>query len=245
MAVSRLRGVLEPGRARGEASRLLVTRSPGYELRVDPERLDAKRFESLVAEGKRALAAGDPRSAREALEEGLALWRGPPLAELAYASFAQAEIARLEEQRLGALEYRIEADLALGREGEVIGELEALVAREPLRERPRGLLMLALYRSARQADALAAYQAARAELVGELGIEPGRQLRELHQAILEQDPELDLTATAGTGAGVPAARLRRTGARAGRARGRPCGRDAPGAGGCSCSPASRASGRAA
>ncbi len=149
---------------------------------------------SLVAEGKRALAAGDPASAREALEEGLALWRGPPLSELAYASFAQAEIARLEEQRLGALEYRIEADLALGRGEEVIGELEALVAREPLRERPRGLLMLALYRSARQADALDAYQAARAELVGELGIEPGRQLRELHQAILEQDPELDLTA---------------------------------------------------
>ena len=126
------------------------------------------------------------------LREALALWRGPPLAEVAYTDFAQREISRLEELRLSILEDRIQADLDCGRHAEVIGELETLVAEEPLRERPRAQLMLALYRSGRQAEALDAYREARRALVEELGIEPSRGLRELEAAILEQDPALDL-----------------------------------------------------
>ncbi len=196
VAVSRLRKILEPGTPAGE-SRVLLTRSPGYELRVDPERLDAKRFEALVGEGRRALAAHDPRAARAKLDTALELWRGPPLGDLAYESFAQAEIARLEELHLTAREHRIEADLALGDHEEVIGRLEGLIAAQPLRERPRGQLMLALYRSGRQAEALEVYSDARRVLVEELGIEPGRRLRELHQRILEQDPALDAAPSAG------------------------------------------------
>jgi DNA-binding SARP family transcriptional activator/DNA polymerase III delta prime subunit len=191
VAVSRLRKALEPGRATGTESVVVVTRAPGYELRTDPQRLDVKRFEALVSEGRRALVAGDARSARAKLDGALCLWRGPPLADLAYESFCQAEIARLEELRLGALEERIEADLALGRHTELVGELRALVREEPLRERLRAQLMLALYRSGRQAEALDAYADARATLVEELGIEPGRQLRALHQTLLQQDPSLD------------------------------------------------------
>jgi predicted ATPase len=134
----------------------------------------------------------DPATAAGLLREALALWRGPPLADLAYESFGQPEIARLEESRLAALEQRIESDLALGRHDELVGELEGLTAQHPLRERLRGQLMLALYRSGRQAEALQSYQAARTSLVDELGIEPGRALRELNQAILQQDPGLDL-----------------------------------------------------
>jgi DNA-binding SARP family transcriptional activator len=183
--VSALRKLLDPGRD------VLVTRSPGYLLRVEPDALDLQRFERLVDEGRAALAAGSPAAASERLREALALWRGPALADLAFAPFAQAEIARLEELRLDGVCDRIEADLALGRGG-VVSELEALVAEHPLRERVRGQLMLALYRSGRQAEALAAYQDARRALVDELGIEPGRELRELEQAILCQDPSLDL-----------------------------------------------------
>jgi DNA-binding SARP family transcriptional activator len=191
VAVSRLRKALEAGRREGPESGAIVTRSPGYELRVDPQRLDVTRFEALVGAGRKALAAGDSGSARRDFGAALGLWRGPPLADLAYESFAQSEIARLEELRLGALEYRVQADLALGRLDQVVGELEGLVSEHPLRERLRGLLMLALYRSGRQADALEAYQRARKTLVEELGIEPGRELRDLHQAILRQDPALD------------------------------------------------------
>jgi DNA-binding SARP family transcriptional activator/tetratricopeptide (TPR) repeat protein len=180
--VSGLRKVLGEGR--------LVTRSPGYVLRVDPSELDVARLERLVAE-----ASGcDPGTAAQKLREGLALWRGPPLADLAYEPFAQAPTARLGELRLAAVEQRIDAVLATGRHAELIGELEALVRDHPLRERLRGQLMLCLYRSGRQAEALETYQAARRALVGELGIEPGRRLRELHQAILLQDPGLDLRA---------------------------------------------------
>jgi DNA-binding SARP family transcriptional activator len=203
VAVARLRKALEPGRSANSDARSLVTRSPGYELRVDPERLDAKRFEALVAEARRALAAGDAQSARQALDSALSLWRGPPLVDLSYESFAQAEIGRLEELRLGAVEYRAEAHLALGRHDDVIGEMEGLVAQQPLRERPRRLLMLALYRAGRQADALEAYQSARAALVEQLGIEPGRELRELHQAILQQDPGLDLAVAGGPATAPP------------------------------------------
>ena len=125
------------------------------------------------------------------VDDALALWRGPPLADLAYESFSQAEIGRLEELRIAALEDRFAANLELGRDADVVSELEALVRDYPMRERLREQLMLALYRSGRQADALAAYRDARRTLVDELGIEPGRQLREVHEQILMQDPGLD------------------------------------------------------
>jgi DNA-binding SARP family transcriptional activator len=167
--VSGLRKQLGDGR--------LVTRSPGYLMRLDRSELDVGRVEALLAEARLL----DPPRAGERLREALAVWRGPPLADLAYEPFAQAEIGRLEELRLAALEQRIDADLAAGRHAEVVGELEALAAEHPLRERVHGQLMLCLYRCGRQAEALAAYQAARNALVDQLGIEPGRQLRELHR----------------------------------------------------------------
>src|SRR4051794_9574649 len=166
----------------------IETRAPGYLLRLDGDALDAARFERLAREGAAALAGGDPERASALLGEGLDLFRGPPLADLAYASFAQPEIARLEELRLAALEDRVEADLALGRG--VAGEVEALVAQHPLRERLRRQLMLALYRAGRQAEALEAYREARRALVDELGIEPSAELQELERAILVQDPAL-------------------------------------------------------
>ena len=153
------------------------TRPPGYLLRVGDDELDLGRFRQLREQGR--------------LVEALALWRGPALGDFAYEGFAQAEIARLEDQRLACLEERIDRELDAGRHGELTGELEALVAENPLRERLRAQLMLALYRSGRQAEALEAYQQARATLVDELGIEPGRQLRELHQQILNQDGSLE------------------------------------------------------
>ena len=159
----------------------LETKAPGYLLRLGPDELDLARFRRLQQEGE--------------FEEALSLWRGPPLAEFAYERFAQAEIERLEELRLACLEERIERDLARGRHVELVGELDALVREYPLRERIRGQLMLALYRSGRQAEALEAYQAARHALVEELGIEPERALRDLHQAVLKQDSSLDLVAT--------------------------------------------------
>src|SRR5262249_29044229 len=143
----------------------------------------------LVEEAVRA----EPLVAAEKLREALALWRGPALADFAYESFAQAAIVRLEELRLTALEQRIEVDLALGRHAELVGELEQLVGEQPLRERLRGQLMLALYRSGRQAEALEAYRSARSALLEELGIEPSAPLRQLETAILRQEPELDLT----------------------------------------------------
>ena len=177
--VSRLRKQLGEGR--------LVTRTPGYVLHVEPSELDVARFERLVADAQ----GSDPKTASDRLREALALWRGPPLADLAYEHFAQAPIGRLQELYLAALEQRIDVDLELGRHTELVGELDALVSEQPLRERLRGQLMLALYRSGRQADALESYADARRTLVEELGIEPGRELRELQQAILRQDPVLD------------------------------------------------------
>ncbi len=190
--VSQLRKELEPERSAGDPGRLLITRSPGYMLVLEPEQLDLNRFDRLARDGREALGAGDPERAAELLREALSLWRGPALADLAYEEFAQTEIARLGELRLAALEDRVDADLECGRHPDVLGDLEGLVAAEPLRERPRGQLMLALYRSGRQADALDAYRSARDALVSELGIEPGKELQRLHQAILDQDPELDL-----------------------------------------------------
>ena len=168
----------------------VATQPPGYRLVAGHEDVDARRFERLVAAGGRSVAAGAPAEAGETLREALALWRGPALAEFAYESFAQAEIGRLEELRLVALEQRLEADLALGRELDVLGELEALVAAHPLRERLRGHLMLALYRAGRQSEALHVFQDARKTLGEELGIEPGPSLAALQQAILEHDPAL-------------------------------------------------------
>jgi DNA-binding SARP family transcriptional activator len=168
---------------------IVLTRRPGYVLQVGPEQVDAARFERLLAEGTEALATGDGDSAAARLDEALALWRGPALSDFAYEPFAQAEIARLEELRLEAEEERIEAEMALGNDAELVAELEMLVASAPLREHRRAQLMLALYRSGRQADALSAYQEARRAFV-ELGIEPGPELRELQRSILAQDERL-------------------------------------------------------
>jgi WD40 repeat protein/DNA-binding SARP family transcriptional activator len=170
---------------------VIATTPAGYCLRVLPGELDAERFERLVEDGRRALADSQPDDASSLLREALELWRGPALAELALEPFAGAEIARLEEQRLAALELRVEADLAAGRHAEVVGELQRLVSEHPIRERLAGQLMLALYRCGRQAEALEAYAAARRVLVEEMGVEPGPQLRDLHQAILRQDVELE------------------------------------------------------
>ena len=182
--VSNLRKVLGDGR--------LVTQGRGYVLRIEPGQTDVDRFEALAARGRRALEDGDALTASAVLREALALWRGPPLSDFAYEPFAQPEIARLEEARLAALEDRIDADLASGEHARLVGELEALVREHPLRERLRGQLMLALYRSGRQADALDAYRDARGWLLDELGLEPGHELRELERAILAQDPALVL-----------------------------------------------------
>ena len=179
--VSQLRKVL--------GNEVIVTRPAGYELSVEPDGLDLYRFERLVSEAR----GKDPAVATARLREALALWRGPPLADFAYEPWAQAEIARLEELRLSALQDRIDADLALGHGGELVGELELLVSEHPLAEQLRGQLMLALYRSGRQAEALAAYREARETLVGTLGIEPGAALRQLERQILDQAPFLEAT----------------------------------------------------
>jgi peptide/nickel transport system substrate-binding protein len=189
--VSRLRRRLAT--AAGGDQRLL-TQAAGYRLRAEPDELDLERFERLCDEGRKALAAGDAALAVGRLREALSLWRGPPLADIADGRFFEQERARLEELRLGALEERIEADLALGAGAALVDELQALVREHPLRERPAAQLMLALYRSGRQAHALATYKQTRDRLVDELGIEPGRPLKELEQAILRQDPALDAPA---------------------------------------------------
>jgi DNA-binding SARP family transcriptional activator len=175
---------------------VLMTRSPGYVIRVGPDELDLHRFERLVDEGRDLLARGLAAEASERLRDALSLWRGPALADFAYDSFAQAAIARLEEIRIAALELRIDADLVLGRHHELVGELEALVAEQPLREGVRRYLMTALYQSGRQAEALDVYQYARRALVDELGIDPSPALQELERAILRQDPSLEVEAPA-------------------------------------------------
>jgi DNA-binding SARP family transcriptional activator len=184
--VSQLRKTLE----QADSHDLIATRAPGYVLQVEPEQIDARRFERMLAEGRALLLEGEPARASALLQEALALWRGPALADLAYENSVQAEIARLEDLRLAALEERLSADLACGRHDRLTSELESLVRAHPLRERLRGQLMLALYRSGRQTDALAAYRDGREALVEELGIEPGPGLRRLEQAILTQDPTL-------------------------------------------------------
>src|SRR5215207_557384 len=181
--VSQLRKVLPSGALR--------TRPPGYGLEVAPEAVDLLRFERLRKEGREALAGGDADTAAERLTAACALWRGPALAEFSE-PFAAATAAYLDELRLVAVEDRVEAELALGRHRDVAGELQALVASHPLRERPRRQLMLAPYRQGRHAEALAAYQELRAALRDELGIDPSAGLAELQYRILNQDPALDL-----------------------------------------------------
>ena len=183
--VSKLRKALGAG---GET---IVTKAPGYVIRLGSDRLDLHRFERLLAEAERDLRGGDAAQASSKLGDAISLSRGPPLGDLAYESFVQPAIARLEELLLVAQELRIEAELALGRHNEVVSELDALVAAHPLREGLCRQLMLALYRSGRQADALEAYQVARRTLVAELGIEPGPRLQDLERSILRQDRSLD------------------------------------------------------
>jgi DNA-binding SARP family transcriptional activator/WD40 repeat protein len=173
-------------------SDLIVTEGRGYRLAVEPGQVDVGRFEALCAEGRRALGEGDAARAQDRLSSALGLWRGEPLADFAYEQFAQAAIGRLQEARLAALEDRIDADLAVGRDGELIPEIESMVALNPLKERLRGQLMLALYRAGRQADALAAYRQTSELLREELGLEPSRSLQELEQAILAHDVSLDV-----------------------------------------------------
>jgi DNA-binding SARP family transcriptional activator len=172
----------------------ILTRPPGYVLRVERDELDLERFVALAEEGRRALSEGRADEASDKLRSALDLWRGPALSDLEFEPFAHSAVLRLEELRLVAREDRIEADLACGRHAEVIPELEALIAEHPLRERQRGQLMLARYRSGRQAEALDAYQAARHTLVEELGIEPSPALQRLEKAILTHDSSLDLPA---------------------------------------------------
>lgn len=186
--VSRLRKRLEPAWASGVLPTVLETHLPGYVLAIDPGQVDANRFRHLLAEAREA-----PVRERAAMfHRALSLWRGPALADFIYEPFAQTEIAALEELRLTAIEERIEADLALGRHGELVGELDGLTSEHPLRERLRGHLMLALYRSGRQVEALEIYTNTRRKLVEELGIEPGPSLQQLQGSILRQDPSLDL-----------------------------------------------------
>jgi DNA-binding SARP family transcriptional activator len=189
--VSNLRRALEPHRPARTPPRVLVTQPPGYRLVVAPEDLDAARFVALAEQGHRLLDAEGPGTAAEVLREALGLWRGPALAEVADEPFAQAERQRLEELRISALEDRLACELGLGEHAAAAAELQELVARYPFRERLHGLLMLALYRSGRQAEALRAFRAARHMLGEELGIDPSRWLRELEADILRQAPALD------------------------------------------------------
>ncbi len=183
--VSALRKVL--------GSERLVTRNGGYALEIDDDELDLRRFEALVSEARALLAAGETEGARERLAAALGLWRGPALPELAHTQDGQVETGRIEELRLAALEENIDAELELGHAGELVAELEALVRRHPLRERLRGQLMLALYRTGRQADALDVYRQGKRMLAEELGLDPDPALQELERAILNHDPALTQT----------------------------------------------------
>lgn len=185
--VSELRRILE--------APVIETRSPGYLLRVAPEQLDLHRFERLADRAAQAGTRGAAHQSAELLREALGLWRGGALADLADEPFARAAIERLEEIRLAAIERRIDADLALGRHAEVVGELHELAAAHPFGERFRGQLMLALYRSGRQTEALTVYRVTREALVEEFAIEPTPTLRALEREILTQDPSLELAPT--------------------------------------------------
>ena len=184
--VSRLRGMLGEG--------VIARRGPGYAIDLIEAALDAHRFEQLLDAGRASLAHGDSRTALDSLDEALELWHGRALTDFSYESWAQPEIARLEELRLLAREESFEARLALGESDRLVPELESLIAEHPLRERLRGQAMLALYRSGRQADSLELFRESRRRLIEELGIEPGPELRDLHQRILAHAPELGASA---------------------------------------------------
>ena len=188
VVVSRVRRALDGA--------VLVTRKPGYVLHVDRDAVDARRFGRLIAEAERVPAV-DPGRRSSLLAEALGLWRGPALAEFALDGFARDEVTRLEEAWIRAVELKTEADLALSRHAELAGELKALVAAHPLRERLRGQLMLALYRSGRQGEALRVFQEGRKVLADELGVDPGAELQELHQQMLLQAASLSVAAQAG------------------------------------------------
>jgi DNA-binding SARP family transcriptional activator len=170
------------------------TRAGGYVLSLDGEGVDARSFERIAREAREHAATGDAEQAASLFREALALWRGPALAGLTFESAAHNEVERLEEERLAVLMDRIDSDLSLGRHEQLVGELEGLVAQHPLRERLRGQLMLALYRSGRQADALRVYREGRETLVEELGLEPSEPLQRLERAILVHDPALEAPA---------------------------------------------------
>jgi DNA-binding SARP family transcriptional activator len=182
--VSRLRKLL---REDGSGEHVLVSYPAGYMLRVGFEELDLDRFEHLADDGRRALSSGAAGDAAAKCRAALSLWQGPALADLRFESFARVDVERLEERRVGVLEDRIDADLKLREHAALVAELESLVAEHPLRERLRQQLMLALYRSGRQAEALEAYRSARSYLVDECGLEPGKQLQTLQQAILNRE----------------------------------------------------------
>jgi class 3 adenylate cyclase len=194
VAIGRLRRVLEGDRPEG-VEPVVRTVAGGYVLAVGQGALDAEVFRAGVEEGRAAVAGGDPARGAEVLRRALGLWRGPALADVAHEPWAQGDIALLEELRLAAIEARVEADLQSGRHGELVGELQSLVREHPTRERLVSELMLALYRTGRQADALAAYRDATGRLLNELGLEPGPELRDLERAILAHDPALGLPAT--------------------------------------------------
>lgn len=189
--VSNLRRALEPERASRAPARVLVSQAGGYRLATGAAAIDAARFEAGTTAGIRLLAEARPAEARGALADALSLWRGPALADFATEDFAQLEVARLDKLRVVAREAQLEADLALGAHASAVPDLEQLVAENPLRERLWQSLMLALYRSGRQADALRAFQRCRSLLATELGIDPGPELRDLEAAVLAQDPALD------------------------------------------------------
>jgi DNA-binding SARP family transcriptional activator len=201
--ISQLRKALGPDR--------VVTKPPGYELRVEEGELDLDRFERLATEARERLAGGDAKGAAQLLEQALALWRGPALREFRTEPFADAAASRLEELRLAAQEDLLQAEIDAGRHADALPGLETLVKAEPLRERPRELLMVALYRAGRQADALDLYRRTRELYVEELGIEPGPALQELERAVLRQDPSLraPLRAAPSSVAAAPAAPRRR------------------------------------
>ena len=177
--VKNVRRLLEPGRATGTASDILVTRRPGYLLRVEADELDAWRAARLISDGRAALLAGDAEAAEVRFTDALRLWTGPSFGDLADEPYLQSEATRLDELRLSAIEERVQARISLGRHGELCAEIEALVGEHPFRERLWEQWMLTLYRSGRQADALRAYQRVRRLLGDELGIEPGDSLRRL------------------------------------------------------------------
>jgi predicted ATPase/DNA-binding SARP family transcriptional activator len=201
--VSKLRRLFGDGEPAGAGA--IVTEPPGYRLRVLPGELDSDRFERLIAEGSEALGAGKAEQAENAFADALTLWHGRPFADFADEPFAKAESARLEQVRLRALEERVEAQLLLGRHAEVATELPSLIGQHPLEERLRAQLMVALYRSGRQADALGAYQDFRRLLADELGLDPSPDLREIERRILRQDPALAAPAAPSVGIELPPA----------------------------------------